>query len=200
MNKDIVIIIDCWEGYHGPTDLRTDMCNNILLSIEEIDPALTILASYDTNDIFDKDLKINNPWVSEYWKHFSDCTDSLWPGKLRTHKILLNATTKGKQIAIQRIWQLEYAIQQLSLDVERIWFFGIHWNQCIRSRELGWNNIKNYAKKIWQKDIDILFKDNCTLKIPYEKSEFTEEWPVISGDRITVCSHVGDHTWKLCQT
>jgi hypothetical protein len=203
MKKDIVIIIDCWSGYHGPTDLRTEMCKNILSSIDEINPALTILASYDTIDIFDKNLKINNPWVTEYWKYFFDCPDLSEHGKRYTHEILLNATTSGKQIAIQRIWQFEYVIQQLSLDVDRIWYFGIHWNACLRDRELGWYNIKNYARQVWKKDIDILFKDNCTLKIPFEKFELSEEWPLeewpmIGEDFTTSCLYVGDHTWKLC--
>jgi hypothetical protein len=198
MKKDVVIIIDCWAGHLGHTDLRTEMCKNILLSIDEIDPALTVLASYDTNDIFNEDLKINNSWISEYWKYFSDCADPSEYDNLYTHEILLNAKIKGKQIAIQRIWQFEYLLQQLSLEVDRIWFFGIHWNQCVRDRELGWYNVKNYAKKVWKKDIEILFKDNCTLKIPHEKLNLSEEWPLIAEDAATRCLSLGNHVWKLC--
>ena len=195
MSNDIVIIIDCWAGFIGPTDLRTKMCQNIISSINNINPALTVLATYGSNEIHDNYLKTHNPWVRSFWEYFPEFTDCRKNKNQETHNLILESNFDCKQIALTRFWQLEYLLNVIPNRIDRAWYFGLHWNRCIRDREIGWFNLKNHYNKNKNQKIEIIFKDNCTLKLL--DNENCEDWPLFEYDEMTRCRELGNNTWIL---
>jgi hypothetical protein len=197
MKNDVVILIDCWAGHQGSLDLRTPMCRNIIESTKEIDPGLVVMATYDSNEIFDSHLRHNNRWISTFWKYFGPHWRGNQNSRQKTHDLILNSDFSCEQVALTHLWQLEHMINQIHIPIQRVWFFGLHWNACIRDSGVGWSNVKNHWGLNKGQNLDILFKDNCTLKNAYETDSEPEIWPDIGEDSIIVCQDLGQHTWKL---
>ena len=191
---DVVILIDCWENYGTVNKYRQKMFNNIVDSIEIIDPKLIVLASYQSNELFDNNLQKNNKWFSTFFEYFPDFKNRLCGRpNYETSNTILWHNFNNLQIALTHQWQLDFVLNQNNIELNRAWFFGMHWHACLRNRELGWHNLKWYYKTKYRKDIDILFKDNCSLKAD-ENGEF---FPEIEYDNYIDAEYLGDHSWKL---
>lgn len=205
--------MDCWAG--GSTELRNQMCQNIRAAIlQDIQPRLVILATHESHEVFDADLR-HNRWFSTFWQHFPKFEDAftLIEGTTTTHPSILHSVFACQQVATTRWWQFQYLMDRLPGTVDRFWFFGLHWNICLRERELGWHNIRNHYRYNKQQKIDIMFRDDCMLAIPYDNFSVInshqsyidtnrdpaehESWADIANDVFTRCESVGDHAWRL---
>lgn len=199
MSNDIVIIIDCWAGFIGPTDLRTQMCKNIVSSINHIDPYLVVLGTYGSNEIYDDNLKKHNPWIKSFWQFFPEFKN-VRPNDLATdstHSIILNSSFNCEQIALTQLWQLEYILNKSPNKLERAWYFGLHWNSCVKDREIGWFNLKNHYIKNKNRQIEIMTRENCTLKLLCKNNTELEVWPSLADDQLTFCKKLNDNDWVL---
>jgi hypothetical protein len=211
-NNDIVILIDCWDN--GPTELRGQMYHNICTAINQIKPRLAVLATYESNEIFKWSLR-DNPWISAFWNYFPDCTDSKHDGARVndrvTDPVIMDLRLDCEQVAATRWWQFQFLLNRMRGPIpERIWFFGLHWNICLQDRELGWHNVRshfNYNILKPEENIDIMFRDDCCLQIPFfptvpshrignQHIRF-ETWPDFAHDTLTRCEPVGNHAWRL---
>jgi len=203
-HNDIVILIDCWAD--GPTALRGQMCQNIRTAIDQIKPRLAVLATYESSEIFDPGLT-HNQWISAFWNRFPDFEDALIEGSRATHPSIMDLRLDCEQVAATRWWQFQYLLDRMDRIPDRIWFFGLHWNICLRDRELGWHNIRYHFKHNTRHDTDIMFRDDCSLQIPYYPNTPSldtsqdlikfETWPDIVNDTATKCELVDNHVWRL---
>jgi hypothetical protein len=163
---DIVILIDCWEGSQNTEDLRSVMCSNIINNIQVIEPELVIFATY---------------------------------GKTALHPILKNHTFQN-QVNATSIEEFENLLEQLLHNYKpttiNCWFFGLHWNSCIKDRPLGWYNVHQFLlqKKL---DVVLLAREDCTLKIPVEISEYLEVWADFEYDSMTMLNPISNGNWII---
>jgi hypothetical protein len=209
----MVILIDCWAGSFGPTSLRDKLYNNILNAISNINPCLVALASYETNEFNDQNLLSNNFYFKNFKKEFLDTKLETISDKYSqytmddstryyrpTAKIILDAKFNCMQIALKELWQLDQVVKNLKQKIDKIWIFGLHWNQCLKDRPLGWKAVHAHAVRHWGSNVEIWSREDCTLIIPYndlDKPLNFETWPTFEYDQLTLCKHYSNGDWKI---
>ena len=90
--------------------------------------------------------------------------------------------------------------QQHSVDT--IWYLGMHWNRCIRSRPLGYALMKEILAKLTQKSVKLYAKQDCTIELieqhPVKQHSPThEQFANFANDEVTELEHVYNDVYRI---
>jgi hypothetical protein len=89
-------------------------------------------------------------------------------------------------------------------NYENIWYLGLHWNRCIRSRELGYQCVNEFLQSI-NKRCKILTKQSCTLELKETKpgkqySPTYEQTANFKDQSITMTKKIAPDTYIIQET
>jgi hypothetical protein len=118
------------------------------------------------------------------------------PGKLH-HEIDTNSCP-GYVDATEPSQLLEI-IEKTSANT--VWYLGMHWNRCIRSRPLGYAVVKHLLSDR-NKPVQLLAKQSCTLELievypGKQHSPTYERVPNFAQDTVTELTHVEDDVYEI---
>lgn len=114
----------------------------------------------------------------------------------KLHPVLKGSNFSNTANALS-LEEFKVAINELNLLTDiRCWFFGLHWNSCIKDRPMGWKSVYSFFHHQGL-HIDLLSREDCTLKIPFELSKELEIWPDFEHDTITKLSYVSNGNWII---
>ncbi len=189
----IAILIDCWEtkwNEHANTCFENII--NVLDNTESI--TTVVLATYNCNterhlstSIWASNNKVLflNP-IRKKIHYFQDAYDYLYKHKdkkyqlEKTNSIIWNYKNPTKyQICMNWWWELEYYLL-LHPEIKNIYFFGIAWEQCLRTRPLGYESIIEEAPHL-----NILTNSKCILSEVHSEPTNIENdvnWKSIGND------------------
>ena len=171
-NKSIVVLMDCWE-YTEKDPMRTaNLRSEMCVNINKFIANRTDSIQVVINACY-------SPGV------LNQEIDT----KIGT--VFVDATTPE---------QFAKIYQQHSVDT--IWYLGMHWNRCIRSRPLGYAMMQGILDKLTQKSVGLYAKQNCTIElIEYfpgvQHSPTFERFPNFQDDKVTELEHLSDDVYQI---
>jgi hypothetical protein len=207
----IVILIDCCDNAAN-ADVIKVLTDNILEKVSKIpDLAAVILSSYDTQEHFLTDnLYYTNsnalfydsqpiPSIREWYIQTLISTSSSSINTLTTIPRILHKKWHCPQFVMFNELQLEYYINHITPHVQNIYFLGVAWSVCVKSRPIGWDNISRLIKyKHLKDDINIYTISDCLLDV-VEPLEYTDHpvlfFPDLHND--SNCEHIQDTVFKI---
>ena len=153
IKNEMAICIDFW--FNGSKN-TPDWINNTINFIDQRQEIGTVvLATYDTgleslnregldwyinrDLILHDNLPVPTKWIQTRYQAAVRYTPwNPWIKEQFTHPALLHAGWEGKhKIAMHWWYQLEYYLK-LHPHYNAIWIFGCEFNQCCKTREIGW--------------------------------------------------------------
>jgi hypothetical protein len=164
----IAILIDCW--YQGNSPPNSILFSNILKFIENPNIKTVILASYTRAEHIDS----NALWYENYNDFFyKKQTHNRIRNLFTSHKIyqtthsvmttdprILYYTNNNKfQIAMNWYWEIEHYLV-IHSEIKNIYVFGTAWENCVRTRPLGYEELKRKFQ-----NINIFTDPTCTLNM-----------------------------------
>lgn len=83
-----------------------------------------------------------------------------------------------------------------------IYYLGMHWNRCIRTRPLGYAVVQEILKHRATKPVHLLAKQSCTIELVEHRpgkqySPTYERWPDFARDSVTELDHVHDDVYEI---
>jgi hypothetical protein len=193
--SNVVVLVDCWQGKPA---IWQDLYQNIIHKVNDIQPDLVCLASYNTPEFADSNLAQRNRWFQTFHQVFIDTGLSVplskGPEEL-TDPTILNAKFDCMQIALEERWQLHHVIKNvLQLQVDQIWMFGMAWSMCVKNRPVGYKNLFPFVRQHLNPNMELLTDPLCILdRVP--GTDFFE-WPNFEKDP-DVCYTNG--VWKILE-
>jgi hypothetical protein len=183
----IAVLIDCWE--HDDTN-SIELYKNIVSVLNELDSIKTVVLSsyhrkkkkelnsiwhHNRNDYFCKKYKnckkIQD--LSEVHRYFED--KKFTNKHCITDNSILNYINADKlQIAMHWRWELDLYLSN-NPDISNIYVFGSAWEECIKTRPLGYDSLSEI------KDINILTNITCVSDLNGNTPAPNEEWDPITN-------------------
>lgn len=203
----IVVLIDCWENSIN-VDVLDTLTKNILSTVPTI-PNLgaVILSSYDTDDYLIDNLYYKNSKDLFYLEQPIDSIKRWYMQTLIDASSQLKSTTDAgilhrkwecPQYAMFNELQLEYYINHVVSDVRNIYFFGMSWSMCVRSRSIGWESVSKLIKfNHLHENTKLYTIENCVLDADFSDADDNLDFffPKLSTD--DTCTHVVDNTYRI---
>jgi hypothetical protein len=78
-----------------------------------------------------------------------------------------------------------------NIEINNIWFFGLHWNKCVSGRPVGWKNLYKYFKE-QNRSIRLMTRSDCVLSLNNEQIEY---FPDFKNDLLMHSDHHGN--WMI---
>jgi hypothetical protein len=201
MNSDtnfppgIAILIDCWEHYTQQDPIYEATWKNIELAPQEKNIRTVALATHEyditthwttqwftnTHRIFFIGNKNKNSWVQSLPQGIGTSPGYIY----QTADTILNIKTNALKIMMHDPDQLVWYLTELAPHIKAVWYFGIHWNICLKDRNIGYNNLK-FA--LTQMGCEIFTDTNMVVTVDNQRPN--------SKDMIG-WQHVVDTTYKL---
>jgi len=164
IKNEMAICIDFWMNSKHETPNWVKNTINFIDNRQEIHSV--VLSTYDIglerlnregldwyknqDMIFNNNLPIPTRWIHNRYQSSLRYTPwHPWIKEQFTQPDLLYAKFDGKhKIAMHWWYQLEYYLQ-LNPNINVIWVFGCSFNQCCKTRELGWENGPKLTRMPW---------------------------------------------------
>lgn len=169
--QSIAIIIDCWPPSLDPPETPDWLIPNIKEFCRKKEEIKTIVYSsycihgtiestspgYNTStDIFSKETKFDV--LRQEWNLVCDKCPSM------THTDLQSDWHRPDQIVLSMFstTQLLYYCNSINTNIDKIYFFGVAWDVCVKNRPTGWMQINslNYHN-LFHTNKQILSVPNC---------------------------------------
>lgn len=189
-HESLLIIIDPWEGKTiDQNQIRQNLCQKIITKSNLI-PNLraVVLSSYETNDyLYDPseyhknsiDLFFNNQPLTSIRKQLKESYLDKTPEKsCRTHRLIYNHIWSVNQYAALETWQIVYLLNRtFHRRVKNIFYAGLFWDACIKTRPVGWEEILNYSKEgLISPEINFYFIQDMQIDNGGEPKDVAQEW------------------------
>lgn len=171
-HPSIAILIDCWKtkwNEHAKTCF--DNIINVLDNTESI--TTVVLATYNckterftTNSVWAQNnvlmcatsIRKKIHCLKDAYDHLYNYDNNKNQPLKETDPIILDYINPNKyQISMNWWWELEYYLL-LHPEIKNIYFFGTAWNQCLRTRPLGYESVIEEAPHL-----NILTNSKCVL-------------------------------------
>ena len=183
----LAILVDCWKHLDGPE--YKQLWENILNSLLKYNIQTVVLATHEYNikthwntDWFENTHHIffngnlnRNKWVESLPVAIGTAPSYIF----ETADTILNAKLPGKlKLMLHDSKQLEWYLLNIVPHIKNVWYFGVHWNICIKNRNIGTDKLINFFN---QNNINCLTDINCTLTEmhQYPTNEELRSWQCI---------------------
>ena len=177
----IAILIDCWEHCTQYDPIYEATWKNIEFSLQEKNIKAVVLAthSYDitthwptqwftnTHQIFFNENKNKNSWVQSLPQDIGTAPGYIY----QTADSILNIKTDALKLMIHDPDQLIWYLTEIVPHLKVVWYFGIHWNMCLKNRNIGYNNLK-FA--LAQRGCEIFTDTNSVVTIENQRPDSTD--------------------------
>jgi len=154
-----------------------------------------ILATYDydvtthwptewftnTHHIFFNGNKNKNSWVQSLPHSIGTAPGYIY----QTADSILNIKTDALKLMIHDPDQFIWYLDEIVPHIKSVWYFGIHWNICLKERNIGYDKLK-FALAL--RDCEIFTDIQCVITTKDQRPNVTD---------MTDWQHVVDTTYKL---
>lgn len=189
----IAILVDCWAHKHDPIYEKT--WKNIEFALQKKNIKTVVLATYEyditthwptqwfinTHHIFFNGNKNKNSWVQSLPQGIGTAPEYIY----QTADTILNIKTSALKLMIHNPDQLIWYLDEIAPHLKAVWYFGIHWDRCLKSRDIGYNNLK---LSLIQRGCEIFTDTECVVTIGDKRPDLTD---------MTDWQHIVDTTYKL---
>ena len=164
--KSAAIIIGCWEEhYHNPQVRKCyDAINSFIMSSNDIEtvwlsgnhvPVSGQIWYNNSYRIFFEEQGVD--WIRRAWyqpksENFANVAD-----------IIRLYHYNREQLMIWEGWQLEYLLNHTHKHIERLYYFGVGWDQGVKRDPIGWGQVCSLIEHNHIKNIQLATVKDCVL-------------------------------------
>jgi len=172
----IAILIDCWEHLTDQHKIYPETWNNIITAIENKNIQTVVLSTYT----YDIKTHWNSEWFTnahhiffngnprqEDWVRTLPESIGTAPGYIyQTAKTIFDYEFSNQlKFMLHDSDMLKWYIEEVVPHIKNLWFFGCHWDLCLKERPIGFENLQSWANKT---------ERNCLTDINCVVTEFNE--------------------------
>jgi hypothetical protein len=164
----IAILVDCWS--HLSDQIYNKTWANIENTIKEKNIQTVVLATHEyditthwptewfinTHDIFFNGNHNRDSWVKSLPYSIGSAADYCY----QTAPDILNLKTHALKLMLHDSNQLKWYLKNITPHITNIWYFGCHWDICLKDRPIGYMHMKSFCI---ENNINILTDTQCVV-------------------------------------
>jgi hypothetical protein len=186
----IAILIDCWAHCAPRSPIYENTWKNIEFALQEKNIKTVVLATHEyditthwttqwftnTHHIFFNGNKNKNSWVQSLPQGIGTAPGYIY----QTADSILNIKTDALKLMIHDPDQLIWYLDEIVPHIKAVWYFGIHWDICLKVRNIGYMKLKF---PLAQRGCEIFTDTKCVVTIEDQRPNVTGmvDWQHIVG-------------------
>ena len=168
MKDTLVIIIDMWQKPPKYSSSEFPLALHIEEMLSRPTVGAAILASYEsTNELFSNNLWYNNrsTMIPDNIRNTSTGYYlTMFTGANTTHSRILNYKNENiDQLALFSVRELNYYLENINQNISKIFLVGQAWDECIKDKPLGFENL--HRKLSRKRQYEIFVDNKCVIDI-----------------------------------